>query len=925
MGQWGAKGMADAGRTYREILAHYYAGVTFAARAATEDIRVLVRESTTAVLTSDDPFTLKWSTGASIATSDATYRYWRVSYVSSTYKVERATTYKGPWAGVATGSAYVVAKPGRSFLQVVATDGSSHYYRGSMELRAAYGLIRHIDVLPIRDYLYGVVPRESPASWPAEELKAQALAARSYATYKKDNARARGTTFDICATTSCQVYGGYAWKRSPTATMTALEYASSNAAVNAVAGSIMLSSGKPILAEFSSSSGGYSAPGTVSYLKAVADPSDAVSPNHDWTARVSVSQIEAHWPQIGRLLDLTVTQRNGYGDWGGRVSQMNLVGTTGTVSISGGSFAGTFAWPDWSTGLRGSWFRPLYWRGEIASVPTSVSVVQGDATTVVARIKNTGTAYWPVRGSVRLTASSARFYGTGWISSTRAATVASNVTVPSAPSVGPGQIAEFRIPLHGNTLPPGMYTERFNAIADGYSTMTPSFSIQIQVLRAWTDEAPNLLTNGSFESGNSSWTGSGLGRGDGSSTSSFRDGTHAFVVGGGSKTIVQSVGFAGGARRFTLGGWSRTVGSSASGGPVELLATATYTDGSQTSWELSLGRAPHAWRYGEMSFATRSYKSLASVRVVAAYVRQKGTGYFDAIRLLETPLVNSSFESGMAGWSWAGLGHNDGAVEGARDGARSLQIVGAAGAKTVTQRIALKGLRSERFVLSIWNRTASTNSTGPITGALTFENTDGSATTGTLSFTGAAHDWTYAETTVRASKPFESALITLNVTDQVGTVGFDAVRVARTWIDDSSFEEGAPSWRSYGWTSGDGIGTAVAREGARSLSLAGAGKQGYVQSNDFTGRAGRRFIVSGWTRSAGTSVSGGTVGFIIVIRNTDGTKSGFTVGASKAAHPWSYSEALIVAPKAFTRIDLYAVFYDQTGSANFDGVRLRNA
>src|SRR5439155_13156016 len=107
-----------------------------------------------------------------------------------------------------------------------------------------------------------------------------------------------------------------------------------------------------------------------------------------------------------------------------------------------------FAWPGRSNGLQGNWFTPLYWRGAIQSVPSAVTMYPGESKTIVVRITNTGTASWPVGGNVHLaTYSPSSFSTSSWISSTRPASVARNVTDPTKSSVGPGQVAEFRVPL----------------------------------------------------------------------------------------------------------------------------------------------------------------------------------------------------------------------------------------------------------------------------------------------------------------------------------------------------------------------------------------------------------------------------------------------------------------------------------------------
>src|SRR5690606_23739241 len=118
------------------------------------------------------------------------------------------------------------------------------------------------------------------SGWAAEALKAQSVAARTY------GAQAMRTTsyYDICDTTSCQVYGGQS-----------AETANTDAATKATAGKILTYGGKPALAQFSSSSGGWSAPGSQPYLKAVRDDWDDFSGNsvHNWSINVKTSTIQS--------------------------------------------------------------------------------------------------------------------------------------------------------------------------------------------------------------------------------------------------------------------------------------------------------------------------------------------------------------------------------------------------------------------------------------------------------------------------------------------------------------------------------------------------------------------------------------------------------------------------------------------------------
>ena len=135
-----------------------------------------------------------------------------------------------------------------------------------------------------------------PASWDAAALRAQAVAARTYAAWLRAQNPRR--YYQICDTTSCQVYGG----------VTA-EQTSSNDAVTATAGKILTYQGKPAFTQFSSSSGGWTSKGSVPYLPAKKDPYDniAMNANHSWKVVVSARSLERSHPEIGTLLDLRVT------------------------------------------------------------------------------------------------------------------------------------------------------------------------------------------------------------------------------------------------------------------------------------------------------------------------------------------------------------------------------------------------------------------------------------------------------------------------------------------------------------------------------------------------------------------------------------------------------------------------------------------
>ena len=130
-------------------------------------------------------------------------------------------------------------------LQVAGLNGvtslGGRAYRGVMEFApTVFSGLSVVNAVGLDDYLQGVVPAESPASWPAEALKAQAIAARTYAI-----TTARGGDFDQFADTRSQVYGGVG-----------VETPATNAAVADTRGQVVTYGGTPVVTYFFSTSGG---------------------------------------------------------------------------------------------------------------------------------------------------------------------------------------------------------------------------------------------------------------------------------------------------------------------------------------------------------------------------------------------------------------------------------------------------------------------------------------------------------------------------------------------------------------------------------------------------------------------------------------------------------------------------------------------
>ena len=141
--------------------------------------------------------------------------------------------------------------------------GTNRTYRGVFEFRPYSEGMTVVNVIPVEDYLYGVVPAEMPSSWPTESLKAQAIAARSYAIANKGQYADRG--FDIFGNPNSQAYHGVG-----------VENKNTTAAVDATRGMLLFGGKQPLKAYYSANHGGYSEDSLIlwgydAYMQAVPD------------------------------------------------------------------------------------------------------------------------------------------------------------------------------------------------------------------------------------------------------------------------------------------------------------------------------------------------------------------------------------------------------------------------------------------------------------------------------------------------------------------------------------------------------------------------------------------------------------------------------------------------------------------------------
>ncbi len=470
MSQWGAQGAASLGRTADEITSTYYPG-TARTVLPSSAIRVWLSGDEgrdTVVATAPGLTATDLATGATSALPEGPSRY-RVRADAAGLHLESLSG--SAWTAVPLGGATTQAGPvrfgGTTFTRVALPGGSSRDYRGTVQAVRTGSTLKTVVVLDLEDYLLGVVPREASAGWKPAALQAQAIAARSYSANKRARVKA-GAVYDICDTTACQVFGGSRLVSS-SGGVTELEPASTTAAVRATAGVVRTLDGAPIFAEFSSSNGGWSTRGDVAYLQAREDPWDGevANPVHSWRASLPVAALERAFPAVGRLERLRVTGRDGNGEWGGRVKQVVLEGSKGSVTTTGAGVYGAASWPGSSTGLRSTWFHLT------APASSSAVVEQSNAPALVrppgastgvltAVVRNTGTTTWSA-ADLHLAISSPPG---------QADALAGRSTRPGrytgTGDVAPGQTAAFRIDLDAAGVAAGTHTRVYRVrLGDG--------------------------------------------------------------------------------------------------------------------------------------------------------------------------------------------------------------------------------------------------------------------------------------------------------------------------------------------------------------------------------------------------------------------------------------------------------------------------
>jgi stage II sporulation protein D len=355
-------GYASNGWDYKAILGHYYTGTELGVLKAPRDVRVLLQ-----------------STSGSAAFSGASSAGGRTLSPAKTYYARgraggQVELRDARGRSLATVPAPLRATgPGLLTLKGRAGNGRTNgTYRGALEFRGGtLGGVNAINALPVDEYVKGVIPLESPASWPLEALKAQAVAARTYALTTSK----AGAGFEHYPDTRSQVYGG-----------AGAEHPSTNQAADATAGQLVTYQGTPVPTYFFSTSGGRTedventtlGDEPKPWLRSVEDQYDSVSPKHRWgPIRMTYRAAGAKLGGLvkGRFRGIKVVDRG----TSPRVVAADVLGSRGRTRVDGATLRARF-------GLFDTWAYYTSIKTRRTPPPAAPPPGTGGAVPVVARV-----------------------------------------------------------------------------------------------------------------------------------------------------------------------------------------------------------------------------------------------------------------------------------------------------------------------------------------------------------------------------------------------------------------------------------------------------------------------------------------------------------------------------------------------------------
>jgi stage II sporulation protein D len=304
---YGAYGYALHGKGYKFILGHYYPGTELGKVEGANVVRVLLE-------TASGDVTFSEATDACGVKLEPTRSY-------------EAHRFGGAIVLRSSGGKPLKRCGGK--LRAAGGAGTIEVgdtrYRGALEVvPAGASELNVVNALALEAYVKGVIPNESPPSWPMAELKAQAVISRSFAL----TGGVEGDGYDLYADTRSQVYKGLE-----------SEYTTSDEAAEQTAGQVLMYEGQVAETLFSACSGGKTESianvfgGEIPYLVGVPDPYDDLCPLHDWTLKFSGPEISDKLSGLldGRLKKVVIT-KTGYSP---RIIEAKLYGTGGVTTATG--------------------------------------------------------------------------------------------------------------------------------------------------------------------------------------------------------------------------------------------------------------------------------------------------------------------------------------------------------------------------------------------------------------------------------------------------------------------------------------------------------------------------------------------------------------------------------------------------------------
>jgi stage II sporulation protein D len=309
MSQYGAYGYAQNGWNAAQILGHYYTGTALGTTDPNRRVRVQLVARTSAAR-------IKGARQAGGRRLDpaVTYTLRRrgLSEIELSSRGRRLAVFSAPLQVAGEGDVASLSGHGR--------------YRGVLEFApTVFTGLSVVNNVGLEEYLRGVVPAESPASWPLEALKAQAIAARTYAI-----TTAKSGDFDHFADTRSQVYKGVS-----------IEQPSTDEAIAQTRGQVVTYQGAPVVTYFFSTSGGRTESventslGTEPrpWLQSVEDEYDSVSPRHRWTVRPRMSTVGRKLRGLysGSFRGIKVTKRGE----SPRIVSARVIGSRGETVVDG--------------------------------------------------------------------------------------------------------------------------------------------------------------------------------------------------------------------------------------------------------------------------------------------------------------------------------------------------------------------------------------------------------------------------------------------------------------------------------------------------------------------------------------------------------------------------------------------------------------